>query len=100
MTLSEQEQGGPKLEHAVLGFDAKPQESVAQPGPTSEDLGDPEGAQKRAAERRRQEAMLEARLREPHEGGTIFERPGTGTTPYSHRLHHQVKFTLIIIAVD
>jgi len=80
------------LERAVLGFDSLPGGGAkAAPGLiTTEMLGDPHGAQERSAARRREEAKLEDKLREPHEGGTILERHGTGTTPYSHRLKHEV----------
>ena len=92
--------GAVNLEHAVLGFDAKRQEAAgAQAEPTSEELGNPSAAQERAAEKRRQEALLEAKLREPHEGGTIFERHGTGTTPYSHRLRHQVRRAVVALGL-
>jgi len=73
---------------AVLGFQATP--LISRPPPDKEELGDPDKAQEKAAAKRRQEAELEAQQREPHQGGTIMARHGTGTTPYSHRLQHRV----------
>ena len=72
----------------VLGFEANPQ---ALAKPTDEQLGNPSSAQDRAAEKRRQEHELENRLLDKHAGGTIMARHGTGTTPFSHRLFHQVR---------
>ena len=72
----------------VLGFQATP--LAPKPPPSQDELGNPSAAQDKAAARRRQEQALEARQREPHEGGLVTARDGLGTTPYSHRLRHQV----------
>ena len=104
----------------VLGFQATP--VPPKPPPSLEEMGNPFAAQQKSAERRRrgadsqklfsllwllvafdrafnfenvrQEQELEARQREPHEGNLITARDGTGTTPYSHRLRHQVQTCL------
>ena len=72
----------------ALGFEATP--LASQPKPSQEELGNPEAAQRAAAERRRKEQALESRLLEANAGGRVWVREGTGTIPYSHRLHHQV----------
>jgi hypothetical protein len=71
----------------VLVFQAQPLKQ--EPPPTTEQLGHPNAAKEKGEKKRREEAELEAKQREPHEGGRIWARHGTGSTPFSYRLKHQ-----------
>ena len=90
---SQAEDGLPALGNGVLGFpmpwEVEPEPLDPGPHPTEEELGFPGAAQRESAARRAKEAALETQLRKPHPGGNIWDRWGTGTTPFSHRLHHQ-----------
>ena len=85
------------LKVPVLGFQASP--PPARRKPTIEEMGHPYAAQEMAQTRRIKETELANRLLEPHPGGRIWARDGTGTTPFSHRMHHQVSVSTRLFPV-